>query len=274
MVAYELLYRPSAYTGAGMRDDLLATCHVVSGALLDIGIDKMLDGHRGLLNVTGDLLVDERLHALPSDLIGIEILESIAPTPEALAACRALRQKGFLLALDDFTGQKELIPFLDVVDWVKVDYRVCKGPPPAGLGRRHPALRPKLLAEKVETEAELDVVMKAGYDLFQGYFLEKPKIVAGRRISSSESARLALLKELSKPEMDLRLLEQLIERDASLCYRLLRFANSARFAHASMVTSVRHCLVQLGEIEIRRWIALTVLPELASAGQKNCWTWR
>lgn len=269
VVAYELLYRPSSMTGEGMRDDLLATCHVVSGTVFDIGLEKMLEGRRGLLNVPGDLLTDERLHALPPDLIGLEVLETTAPTPERISACKALRGKGFLLALDDFTGQRELMPFLELVDWVKVDYRVCKGLPPAGLGRRHPALRPKLLAEKVETEAELEAAMKVGYDLFQGYFLERPKIVSGRRISASETARLALLKELAKPDLDMRLLEELIERDPSLCYRLLRFANSARFSHSSMVTSVRHCLVQLGEIEVRRWIALTVLPELGSGRPKE-----
>jgi EAL and modified HD-GYP domain-containing signal transduction protein len=269
VVAYELLYRPSSATGEGMRDDLLATCHVVSGTIFDIGLDRMLDGKRGLLNVPGDLLTDDRLHALPPDLIGLEVLETTAPTEECLAACKTLKGKGFLLALDDFSGQRDLLPFLELVDWVKVDYRVCKGPPPAGLGRRHPALRPKLLAEKVETEAEFEACLKAGYDLFQGYFLERPKSIAGRRISTSETARLTLLKELSKPELDMRLLEQLIERDPSLCYRLLRFANSARFALSSMVTSVRHGLVQLGEIEIRRWIALTVLPELASGRPKE-----
>lgn len=269
VVAYELLYRPSAATGDGMRDDLLATCHVVSGAIFDIGLERMLDGHRGLLNVPGDLLLDERVAALPHNHIGLEVLETTDPTPERLAMCRSLREQGFLLALDDFTGQKHLLPFLEVVDWVKVDYRVCKGLPPAGLGRRHPALRPKLLAEKVETEEEFEAAKKAGYDLFQGYFLARPKIIGGRRISTSEAARLALLKELSRPELDLRVLEQLIERDASLCYRLLRFANSARFALASTVTSVRHCLVQLGEVEIRRWIALTVLPELAAGRPKE-----
>lgn len=266
VAAYELLYRPSAGVPGGMRDDSLATCHVVSSTVFDIGVEKMLDGHRGFLNIPGDLLTDSRIESLPADVLGLEVLETTEPTPERLSSCQKLRSLGYVVSLDDFTGQKHLVPFLDVVDWVKVDYRVCRGPAPAGLGRKHLALRPKLVAEKVETEAELEVAMKAGYDYFQGYFLEKPKIVAGKRLSTGEAARLSLLKELSKPELDLRQLQGLIERDASLCYRLLKFANSARFANTSPITSVRHCLVQLGEIEVRRWIALTVLPEL-SAGR-------
>lgn len=262
VIGYELLYRPNP--GSSMRDDSLATAHVISGAMFDIGLDVMLNGHRGLINVTGELLLDPRLRALPQESFGLEVLETTTPTKETLQACKELREMGFLVALDDYTGQPELAPFLGLVDWVKVDFRVVQGPVPNGLGRKHPTMRPKLLAEKLETEAEFDRAVRLGYDYFQGYFLERPKILSGRRISSSETSRLRLLEELAKPDLDLRSLEQSIETDVSLCLRLLRFANSARFSHANQITSLRHCLVQLGEVEIRRWIALSVLPDLAS----------
>jgi c-di-GMP-related signal transduction protein len=41
-----------------------------------------------------------------------------------------------------------------------------------------------------------------------------------------------------------------------LCYRLLRYLNSAPFGFANEILSVRHALSILGEREVRRWIRL------------------
>ena len=40
----------------------------------------------------------------------------------------------------------------------------------------------KLLAEKVETRAEYEVLKQKGYDFFQGYFFSKPVIVSAHDI--------------------------------------------------------------------------------------------
>jgi EAL and modified HD-GYP domain-containing signal transduction protein len=41
-----------------------------------------------------------------------------------------------------------------------------------------------------------------------------------------------------------------------LCYRLLRYLNSAAFGFANEIRFVRHALSILGEREVRRWIRL------------------
>jgi EAL and modified HD-GYP domain-containing signal transduction protein len=53
-----------------------------------------------------------------------------------------------------------------------------------------------------------------------------------------------------------RQLENLVKSEASLCYRLLRYLNSAAFGFATEIHSVRHALSILGEREVRRWIRL------------------
>jgi EAL and modified HD-GYP domain-containing signal transduction protein len=52
-------------------------------------------------------------------------------------------------------------------------------------------------------------------------------------------------------------LETIIKQDAALCYRLLRFINSAEFCLRSSVQSIRHAFVLLGERNTRRWVLLT-----------------
>ena len=60
------------------------------------------------------------------------------------------------------------------------------------------------------------------------------------------------------------LIENLVKGEASLCYRLLCYLNSAVFGFSNEITSVRHALAVLGEREVRRWVRLVVT---LSAGQ-------
>jgi EAL and modified HD-GYP domain-containing signal transduction protein len=48
----------------------------------------------------------------------------------------------------------------------------------------------------------------------------------------------------------------LIKREASLCYRLLRYLNSPVFGFGNEIHSVRHALALLGEREVCRWVRL------------------
>jgi EAL and modified HD-GYP domain-containing signal transduction protein len=50
--------------------------------------------------------------------------------------------------------------------------------------------------------------------------------------------------------------ESIVKSDPALCYRLLRFLNSASFYLRDEIHSVLHALALLGEIEIRKWMLL------------------
>jgi EAL and modified HD-GYP domain-containing signal transduction protein len=67
---------------------------------------------------------------------------------------------------------------------------------------------------------------------------------------------LRMMQEVSRPELDVNGLERLIKSEASVCYRLLRYLNSAVFGLKNEVRSVRHALSMLGERELRRWVRL------------------
>jgi CheY-like chemotaxis protein len=65
-----------------------------------------------------------------------------------------------------------------------------------------------------------------------------------------------ILCDINMPVMDGLEIENLVKSEASLCYRLLRYLNSAVFGFANEIHSVRHALSILGEREVRRWIRL------------------
>ncbi len=78
------------------------------------------------------------------------------------------------------------------------------------------------------------------------------------------------MRAVSQVELDVREIENLVKGEASSCYRLLRYLNSAAFGFANEIHSVRHALAILGEREVRRWIRLVAT---LGAGQARPPTW-
>jgi EAL and modified HD-GYP domain-containing signal transduction protein len=113
-----------------------------------------------------------------------------------------------------------------------------------------------MLAEKVETREEFVAAKKAGFLYFQGYFFRRPEIISTHEIPANQLTYVRMLAAVSQRELDVRAVENLVKGEASLCYRLLRYLNSAAFGFASEIHSVRHALSILGEREVRRWIRL------------------
>ncbi len=116
--------------------------------------------------------------------------------------------------------------------------------------------RTKMLAEKVETQEEFQAACQAGFIYFQGYFFQRPELMQAREIPASRLNYLRLLQLVSKEDMDVHEVEKIIKSEAALCYRLLRYLNSAAFSFSTEIQSVRHALSILGEREVRRWIRL------------------
>ena len=122
--------------------------------------------------------------------------------------------------------------------------------------KRYGPWRSRLLAEKVETRQEFLEARKAGFVYFQGYFFRRPELMTARDIPANRINYLRMLQAVSKPELDSREIEGVIKSEASICYRLLRYLNSAVFGFPSEIHSVRHALSILGEREVRRWVRL------------------
>lgn len=101
VTAYELLYRRSGKTDVAQHSGQHATSVVMVDALTSIGLDRLVGPQRAFLNMDTASLVAELPLALPPQRVVIEVLETVAPTPDVLAALRHLRQRGYRIALDD-----------------------------------------------------------------------------------------------------------------------------------------------------------------------------
>jgi EAL and modified HD-GYP domain-containing signal transduction protein len=221
-----------------------------------MGLDVLCDGRRAFINCTRETLLKDYVTLLPPAQVVVEILESVPVDDLVKAACIRLKAAGYMIALDDFVANDRraaLVPFVDII---KVDLRATSPGEQSALVQRFGNPRCHMLAEKVETREEFAACKKAGFSYFQGYFFRRPELLHAREIPKNQVNYLRLLQAISHDEIEVREIEDIIKGEASLCYRLLRYLNSAAFAFASEIHSVRHGLAILGDREVRRWIRL------------------
>ncbi len=264
---YELLFRScltNSFDVPGYSsDESLATSQVISNSLLSIGLEKLLSGRRAFINFGRHLLVQELAPVLPKELMVVEVLETVDADPAVLEACRELKRKGYLIALDDFVCDGRCDPLSQYADIIKVDFQQTPREQQKRMLQRYSRQGIRMLAEKLETMEEYEWALRAGYDYFQGYFFARPTVLRVKQIPPSKVNALRLLQELQRPELNHRTLETLIKQDVSFSYKLLRYVNSAAFHFRDAICSIPHALRILGDDEIRRWTTLVALPGMA-----------
>jgi len=262
---YELLFRNGVEDYFNADPELAARSTLDSSLLYGIG--TICDKRRAFLNCTCEVLFKDLITLLPPHQTVAEILETVEPEDRVIAACKRLKAAGYLIALDDFAPNDPRIPLVEFADIIKVDIRATRPEERAGMMRRFSSPTCKMLAEKLETPHEYRQARDMGFVYFQGYFFCRPEVVIGREVPASRLHYIRLLEMVSRREMDMRELEGMLKKEASICYRLLRYLNSPLFGFVLEIKSIRHAIAILGEREMRRWIRLVVT---VGAAEQRC----
>jgi EAL and modified HD-GYP domain-containing signal transduction protein len=261
---YELLFRSGPVNAFTHRDGDEASLRLIGGALSVFGLEPLTGGRRAFINCTRDLLVQGHAFLLPTGRAVVEILETVPPDGEVLAACRALKRAGYVLAMDDFVDDPRHAPLVDLADIIKVDFRVSPPQERRAFAERFAPRGIKLLAEKVETWEEWREAAALGYDYFQGYFFCRPETLSRRALPPSRAGHLRLLEELGRKEVDWGRVEGVIKAEVPLALKLLSYMNSAQFGFSQEVTSIRHAAVLIGRQNLRKWANLMAVLGLGT----------
>ncbi|MGL4193105.1 MAG: EAL and HDOD domain-containing protein [Vibrio sp.] len=266
-LGYELLFRDGENNAfPDYVDADRATYRLIVENFLSIGTNPQIARSRCFINFPHKSLLRRLPLTLPREQIVVEILETCQPTDELLVAVQELRQRGYLLALDDFVYSPAWERFLPYVHIVKLDIMAMGLDQACALVRERLAngSRRRFLAERVETEADFHQARDAGFTFFQGYFFSKPELIEQRYISPEHVIAMQLFHEVCQPEVDYERAERLVAQDIALSYQLLRFVNTMSDRIAVSITSFRQALVYLGQDRLRIFISLAVASYISS----------
>jgi EAL and modified HD-GYP domain-containing signal transduction protein len=267
LFGYELLFRSSHENRFSSTDQEQASLSVIANSFFVFGIGSLTGDARAFINFTRETILNEYAYALPRDCLVVEILESVPPDSEVIAACTRLKQHGYLLALDDFDQREQhenLGELLELADIVKIDFGASDARERERYARQIGRRGIALLAEKVETRDDATQAAELGYRYVQGYFFAKPEILVAQEAPAFRATRLNILRELHSAEPNLRKVEESFRHDPDLSYKLLRHLNSAAFGFRSRISSIWRAITMLGERGMRAWTAVVILAGLGS----------
>lgn len=262
--AFEILYRNSgAASVAKMEDPDMATLQMIAEGFF---LGRENGGSKPIfINLTEKMLREGHAEVLPAGKCVVEILEDIRPSKKNIEAVKKLRNMNYRIALDDFAGSEEAIPWLDYVDIVKVDVLGLK----ADLDSIKEVFillnryKCTLLAEKVENVEIFKMLREMGFDLFQGFFFCKPEIIEGEKISVNEITKLKLLKELGSNDFEVRKVSELLHTDTTLSFRLFRYINSAGMGFGTPIKTLDRAVALLGQRKLIQWLRVLMLSDLS-----------
>jgi c-di-GMP phosphodiesterase len=257
---YELVYAHRDTSDTSL-DGLLANAQRAFDAICEVDLEQLVGDHQAWINVTPELLELDLVDILPPERVVLELNTTAFADGTQLPRLAELREAGYSLALNQFRYRPQVMPLLEVVDTVKLDF--------AGLGSHELAhqqflLTPyghRIVAEGVATYGEFELGTAAAANLFQGYFFTRPRLLGGRVVRPSHLALMQLAGALQDPGIELAELDRLISGDVTLSYRLLKHINSAYFNLRGQISSIQHAIALLGVEALRRWATMTLLTK-------------
>ena len=258
---YELLYRRSMNNFYEGVDGNQATRDLIYNAFFVMQIDDLTEGKVGFINFTDAMVRDLVPEILPKEQLVIEILENSIVDHDLIQACKSLKEKGYILALDDFVLNPSFEPLLELVDIIKIEFPNVSLETQRNLINKYKH-KIKFLAERLETREEYNVALQMGYDYFQGFFFSKPVIYKQNDIGVLNTSILNIIHQLRTLDPDYNRIAQAVELDVGLSYKVIRLSNTISFGARYSIRSVRQALVRIGILELRRWFNVLLLKDL------------
>lgn len=267
VVAYELLFRNSkfnAFTGDVNEEE--ATIKLISNCAA-IGLSNLTNGKKAFINFPKGVLLKDTVCLLEKENLVVEILENVKPTAEILFYLVELKNKGYILALDDVVMNYRYKEFGTLIDVYKIDFIATSKSERVTILEEISKVNPKrkLLAEKVETEEDYNEALENNYLYFQGYYFSKPTMISGRDIPVRNVSCFNIMVELLSPNFDVDKIERTIKTDVAISYKLMKFLNSANFSFLQKISSIRHAITLLGKKELEKWLSLVVISEMKNS---------
>lgn len=269
VLGYELLFRADEEAVSASEGGDMATTRVIVNTFTEFGLETLVGRRLAFVNITRPFVVGTVPVPFVPEVAVLELLESVPADQDAVAGVEALRTQGYALALDDFAFEAERTAFLPLVDYVKLD---MMGVEPGVLAERVLRCRElglKTVAERVSSEAAMELATGLGFDYYQGYHLLRPEVVSAPSVSPSRLSALQLLARLSDPEVGLDEIESIVRVDLALNYRMLRAANAAASGAKRRIDSIHDALVLLGLRQLRSWLLLMTLADAGNANEEQ-----
>jgi c-di-GMP-related signal transduction protein len=101
------------------------------------------------------VLIEGLVTLLPATSTVVQVLETVAADPDVVAACRSLKDAGYMIALDDYVANDPHEELVEIADIIKVEMQLTTEEQRTALMKRLGAGHCRMLAEKSKRRESL-----------------------------------------------------------------------------------------------------------------------
>ncbi len=258
IIGYELMIQEDENSLYNSSSDSVAANAMV--AFLSENSNRIFKDKRTFMTFTPALLFRNTPKIFDKDKIVIQIEDNIVIHSLATILISKYRDAGYHFAINDFQFTPKYFSMLEYVDYIKInisgDLSETRMRSIANVIDMAHGFQKEFIATGVNTKETYEFAKELEADYVEGNYVSGATATKASKMDFMQGNLYQLIVEITKEEPDVEILEDIIIRDASLTYALLKMANSAYFAVHHETTSVRQALVRVGISQLKQWIYL------------------
>jgi EAL and modified HD-GYP domain-containing signal transduction protein len=261
--AYELFFRDGKNNCFPDVERDEATTKLIAKNYQTLNLDDISCNKKSFINFQSETLMTGLPASLDPENVVVELVTGRNEDSSLLDVCKHVKNMGYQIALEDRRLKPSWNDFIPYVDMLKVNSSHDNLDFFEKNVNRFIDANVQLIADKVETQENFSIFRDMGFDYFQGYFFARPMSVSNKNLPTSKLTLVELMGASSSESFDIESINNVIEHDVGLSYMLLRFINNPMINKRYKITSLRHALNYMGEVEIKKFIALLALANLS-----------
>lgn len=263
IIGYELMIQENQDSLYNSSSDSVAANAMV--AFLSENSNRIFKEKKTFMTFTPALLFRNTPKIFDKDKIVIQIEDNIVIHSLAAILISKYKEAGYHFAINDFQFTPKYFSMLEYVDYIKVDISgeidLNRKNSIANVVDMAHGFQKQVIAIGVNGEKDYNLARDLRVDFVEGNYISGITATKTSKMDFMQGNLYQLIIEITKEEPDVKILEEIITRDAALTYALLKMANSSYFATRQETTSVRQALVRVGISQLKQWVYLLSFEE-------------
>lgn len=253
VLGYDMLYYDENVT---VVTDEEAAANAVSNILTHVSSETMSGDKPAFLNFTWNLLERKVPAMFDKEKLVMIIEDSILIDPTSNERVLAYRKDGYKIAIADFQFLPRYFGILDSIDYIRLNFKFGDYSSYENIVKIAAAFNKKVIAYNIDSQEAYDKAKEIGCHYFQGSFVAEKLPTTIKKTDYLQGNFFMLMVAVTREEVDYDEVSDIISRDVTLTFALLKLVNSAWFALRNKATTVKQALVVLGVNQLKQWIYL------------------
>ncbi len=219
--------------------------------------NKLKNDMISFMTFTPNLLFKNTPKLFNASELVIQIEDNVIIHPLAERMIQRYRETGYQFCINDFQFIPRYFALMEYIDYIKVDVtQTTDAESIQNLLNLAKGFDKKCILTGVNTQRLYQFAKQFPADYIQGSYVAEAMTNKTDKMAYLQSNFFQLIVAVTKDEPNMEEIEDIIVRDASLTYTLLRMVNSVHYALRHRTASVRQALMVLGINQLKQWVYL------------------